>query len=332
MESGMLTIEISRQSNPPVTLSDISKAVKLVQLETSESSLLSIVQDIKLFDDKFYVVDMAGKILVFDTQGSFLYILGRQGNGPGEYTYISSMTIDSTSSLIYVASGRKLLAYSVDNKFVAEEVLPVFLDYLDVFDRKLWAIAQLNGVRTEEGYVNQTTLLEINPSLEVADSVSLRRVVLENQTAANYPYKYFISDIVNDRYLYTPVLTNEKILRDTLYQLVDKVLIPYAKFNFEKPHLNEKGDKTIWIKNMVNSASYIVCEYDSEEDNMLFLYSKANSKGYNMKGGFLDDHGDLVFLRPLDPANDIFYYVQAAAYSDSATEELNPTIGIVALK
>jgi hypothetical protein len=61
-----------------------------------------------------------------------------------------------------------------------------------------------------------------------------------------------------------------------------------------------------------------------------YLYSMEESQGYNLK--VLDEEGDPVFLRPLDPANDIFYYVKKVEYVDSSIEEANPIIGIVKLK
>ena len=327
-----MAIGVPAAPDDPISLVDVAESIRLVQLETKEASLLNMVQDVQLFDEKLYVVDLAGQVLVFDTEGNFLHMLGKSGNGPGEYTYISSLATDGSSRLIYIASGRKLLAYSPDNELVAQAQLPLFIDYLSVHEGKLFALAQLSGMETEEGYVNQTTLLEISPELEVADSIPVRRLTLKEQTAASFPYKHFITHVGNDRYLYSPVLTNETILRDTLYRLDGKTLTPFAKLDFKKRHLDEKGSKTISIKNMVNSRSYLMCEYDSGGDNMLFLFDKGKSTGHNLKGGLLDEEEDPIFIRPLDPSRDIFYFIKTATYSAGDTEELNPVIGIVGLK
>lgn len=328
----LMAIEVRKASDDPIRLEDIAESIQLIQLETKEGSLLNMIQDVKLYDEKLYVVDLAGQILVFDIEGNFLQMLGKNGNGPGEYTYISSLAIDESSNLIYIASGQKLLAYSTENELVAEAKLPLFINYLNTHNGKLFALAQLNGIETEQGYINQTTLLEISNSLEVADSIPVRRLILKEQIAATYPYKHFISKVDSDLYLYSPVLTNETILRDTLFRLEGKTLIPFAKLNFEQNHLNEKNQKIIWIKNMVNSRSYLICEYDSDGDNLMFLFDKGKSIGYNLKGGLLDGRDDPVILRPLDPAHDIFYFIKTAKYSADNTEELNPVIGIVSLK
>ena len=328
----LMAIEVPAAPGDPMRLVDLAESVRLVQLETRKASLLNMVQGVQLFDEKLYVVDLAGQLLVFDMEGNFLHMLGKSGNGPGEYTYISSLAIDGSSRLIYIASGRKLLAYSPDNEFVAEAQLPFFIDYLSAQGGKLLALAQLDGMETEGGYVNQTTLLEISPALEVTDSIPMRRLTLKEQTAASFPYKHFITHVDNDRYLYSPVLTNEPILRDTLYRLDAKTLTPFAKLDFKKKTLDEKGIKIIRIKNMVNSRGYLMCEYDSDGDNMLFLFDKGKSTGHNLKGGLLDGTGDPVLLRPLNPSRDIFYFIKTATFSAGDTEEPNPVIGIVELK
>lgn len=105
------------------------------------------------------------------------------------------------------------------------------------------------------------------------------------------------------------------------------------KLVFERPQsLNQQGYQTMLINNINNAASYIICEYDQDWERMMFLYDKKRSKGYNLKGGLVDDEGDVVLLRPLDLAKDTFYYVKEAKFSNSNVEETNPVIGIVKLK
>jgi hypothetical protein len=103
--------------------------------------------------------------------------------------------------------------------------------------------------------------------------------------------------------------------------------------DFEKPHINERGIKKYWIANMVNTRSYISSLYYNEKNEIrMYLHNKVTGKSYNFKEGILDHKGDPVLLRPMDPENDIFYYIKKDQFSDLKTEEKNPTIGIVRLK
>lgn len=331
---GLLTIEIPDTIDPQLSLTDISSSIQVIQLETNDKSLLNFIQDVKQNDGKLYVVDLAGRILVFDIQGRFLYQLGKQGNGPGEYSYVSSFSVDEASEQFFIAAGRKLMVYSGENTLIAEEVLPEFIDYVQVLPgSRLYLLLQLYGVQNEGGLANQTTLFEMDSELSIKDSIPFRVAYVDEQVAATYPYKHFMSNVGNQTYLYSPVLTNEKFLRDTLYIFRDNLLTPFAKFYFQGPHLTDKGDKAIWIKNAIVSSAYMICEYDdSGNGQMMFLYDQKNTIGYNLKGGLLDSEGDTVFLRPLDLTNDTFYYIKTAKYLDGSSEELNPLIGIVTLR
>ena len=64
----------------------------------------------------------------------------------------------------------------------------------------------------------------------------------------------------------------------------------------------------------------------------MFIYSKKESKGYNLEVGILDEDDQPVVLRPLDLENDIFYYIKEEEFQNTGVEELNPAIGIVKLR
>lgn len=59
---------------------------------------------------------------------------------------------------------------------------------------------------------------------------------------------------------------------------------------------------------------------------------KRKKEGLNLKEGFLNEEGDKVILRPLDLANDVFYFAKRQEYSNKSEEEQNPLIGIVTMK
>lgn len=86
------------------------------------------------------------------------------------------------------------------------------------------------------------------------------------------------------------------------------------------------------LYNIVNSSSYYILEYDQDWKRFMFLYDKKNKTGYNLSEGLIDDNGEPMFLRPLDLANNLFYYIKKVEYVDKSIEEENPIIGIVKLK
>lgn len=86
-----------------VSASEIIDRVCYVELETTDSSLIGEIKDIKLFNDTLYLLEGTGPIstiLVYSVQGKFLYKLGSYGKGPDELNKPRAFYIDSTG--IYV--------------------------------------------------------------------------------------------------------------------------------------------------------------------------------------------------------------------------------------
>jgi len=327
----LLSIDVPKRLDDKIQLSTISDSVYVIKLETKEGAFITNVSDVFRYKEDLVILTLDGRVLVFGSNGEFKQVLGKKGEGPGEYRYASSFAIEEELDLLYIVSSRKVLVYSSEFEFLKEYNLNFFIDYITLINGGLYAVSQEYGNVVEEGYANETILYSLNSEFEILDTLPLRKVVMEKKVASVLGYKHFLGTNGIHNFIYAPVTTNEEILRDTLYQLEGNQILPYAKLNFAKPHHDEKGRKLYWIANIVNTSNYILSHYFKKGDIIIFLYDKRNNKGYNT-AGFLDNEGDPVLLRPLDLANDIFYYIKKVEYVDKSTEEENPMIGIVKLK
>lgn len=331
-KSSIPIINVPKNVSGEIRLSDIAKSKRIIQLETSEKALLGGVFDVKLFNERLYVADRS-KILIFDMQGKFLNMLGRRGEGPGEYRGILSFTIDSTTGNVYVASDNRILVYSSDSSLLMERAFYHGTYYISFNESNLYITQNSIGNVVESGFATYTTLLKLTAQLEVSDSIPLKTVILKENGVGGFPIKNYLSTNKFGTYIYYPVLTQENLLRDTLYRMEGDEFIPSIKLQFEqKQSLNKHGFKTTNIYNIIHSSSYLICEYDQDWERRLFIYNTKTSTGYNLETGPLDDQGDRVVLRPLDLEKDRFFYIKATEYSNSKTEEPNPIIGIVELK
>lgn len=332
-ESNLLSISIPDSFDNIVSISDLSDSIKLIELETRPNAMISNINDVVYDGKNLLVTNSDGRILIFGPEGDFIQKLGKNGDGPGEHKYVSAIAIDNQSKNIFIVTRGKILIYSSSYEFLEEIKLNFYLDYFQVFNNTCYGISNEYGKVVKNGFENVTKLYRLGPKMEVEDTIVLRTAIVESKIATILGYRDYMSSIDDNLYIYTPVTTNENILRDTLYQLIGEDLIPFAKLNFEKPHLSEKGIKKYWIANIVNTQSYISSvSYNQEDEIRMLLYNKVTEKCYNFKKGILDDQGDPVLLRPLDPGNDIFYFIKKDQFSDLKTEEKNPTIGIVKLK
>lgn len=331
-DSKLETINVPNSRNSELFLSEIAESVELIQLETIKNGLLGYVLDVQLLRDRLFIHD-SFKISVFNLKGNFLNILGKSGDGPGEYGIIYSIAIDHLSGLIYVASERKLHVYNSNLQFIKEKKFPILLQFIGILNHRPILISETLGVKVINGFANQTNLFELDPDLQIVDSIHIRTVVLPERIISGYPFKHYLSVVENDNFLYKPVLTPENSIRDTLYKISGRELIPYIKLNFQKAQsLNIEGFKNTNINNIIYSKSYLICEYEHENQLMMFLFDRKKLIGYNLEGGIRDNDGEKVLLRPLDLSNDTFYFVKEVKFENSETEESNPIIGIVKLK
>ncbi len=330
-DKGITSFDVPKEAESEFQLSEIAKSIEYISLETSDSSYLSLIQDVKSYKDRLYIVDFPGRILVFDKDGRFIQQIGAEGEGPGEFYNLSSFTIDKDSETLHVATGRRLISYSLDNEYITEKSFPFFIDYIEIIDKSINLIAGEDGVKSGDKFVNQRSLFKVNSELDIVDSIPLIYREMNEQTGASYPYKNFISTIEEENFIYTPVLTNESIIRDTLFKLDETVLKPDLKLDFAPPLFNDDGNKLILIKNVILSKNFLICEYNREGSSALYIGARNSDFSVNLKEGLLIKDEEIVILRPFDLSNDQFYFVKTYNYSDTSTEELNPIIGIATL-
>lgn len=331
-EVGLMHIRVPDVVNSSIKLSEISDSITRLDLQSNEKVFLGYIFDVKFANNKLFIVE-ASRISIFDIDGKFIQFLGKYGEGPGEYHRIKSLDIDEESGLIYLSSYNKILVYNLEFDLVNERKLDFPVQYLKVLNDELYVLSEEVGLQVNDKFLNKTQFLKLDKSFNVLDSLPFRSIYFENKQVGGYPFRFWLSDLNDDYFLYVPVLTPENFIRDTLYQVKDGSIIPSVRFEFERGQsLNANGYQTLLLYNIFNSNSYYILEYDIDWKRYMFLYDKRTKENFNFEGGIYDHVGDIVFLRPLDLSNDIFYYIKEVKYIKNSGVENNPEVGIVKLK
>lgn len=327
----LFSITIPNKTDDPLLLSEMAITNQKIQLETKDGAFLGFVYNVKLHQDRLLVTD--SRISIFDLEGNFIQFLGKQGEGPGEYHRVYSMDIDEVTGRIYVSGYNKVLVYGPDYELIEEKKLEYPIGYLKILDGSLWIVSEEIGKKLGDEITNQTNIYKLDDSFKISDTIPFKTIVLDQIRIGGYNYRFWLSDIGEGIFMFMPVLTPENLMRDTLYQVKDKILEPALRFNFERPQsLDNREYQTLLLYNIVNSSSYYLVEYAQDWKIFMFLYDKKNQTGYNLSEGLTDEEGDPVFLRPLDLKEDLFYYIKKFEFEDKTIEEKNPIIGIVKLK
>jgi|GEM_PF-595296 hypothetical protein len=328
--SGIPTIKVPKESEE-ILLKNFIKSIKYIPLETKEGSYISSILELKIINGNFLIRDVSGRVLIFDSEGKFIRMLGKMGDGPREYSRAYSIETNEEEELIYLGSVRKIQIYSKDFEFIKEKNLPFFVSYLSVLNGELLIITKKDGAKMNSGASKETFLYKMNKSLELIDSTLFRIEQIIDRKTIGFTTKLYVSQNQTGAYLYTPVLIDEEYLRDTLYQIVDDFISPVLKLEFEGPKFSSDGTKNINIYNIIISSTYLFCQYDRENKRMLFFYDMIKKTGINITKGLLDENGDPHMLKPIDLSKNLFYFYSQTQFTNSAEEELNPTLIIVEL-
>lgn len=117
------TIQISDDLNGNLLMSSFVDTIEFIPLETTGVNLIGEINNIISKDNKYYIRSTQGKrnskIQVYDSNGSFLFMLNKQGNGPGEYTDFKDFALDDSCN-IYVIAFRKNIVYDSKGDFLYE--------------------------------------------------------------------------------------------------------------------------------------------------------------------------------------------------------------------
>ena len=98
-------------------LAEIADEIRYIRLESKQYTRISTTYLLD-FSEDFLLVSDRKNCFLFDNQGKFISKIGNAGRGPGEYTHISNVKIDSKSNNVLLQSGRSILRYDNNGLFI----------------------------------------------------------------------------------------------------------------------------------------------------------------------------------------------------------------------
>ncbi|MDR1340227.1 MAG: 6-bladed beta-propeller [Prevotellaceae bacterium] len=95
----------------------------MIELETTDSSLLYDIARILFFREKLFVLTRE-KVVVFDSKGKYLFNLSGTGQGPGEYTAFGNMFIKGEYIYVFDKMTKRVLCFDDNGKYLSAEKIP----------------------------------------------------------------------------------------------------------------------------------------------------------------------------------------------------------------
>lgn len=129
------TITASIEQEEDISLFDFVSKVRLIPLETTDSSLVAHVTKIITSKDKIFIYDrIQNQVFIFNREGQFFSKINQKGRGPEEYISISDLAINPFNGCLEILDPwGKLFAFDLNGKYLHSFRLPKDLHAYDEF-------------------------------------------------------------------------------------------------------------------------------------------------------------------------------------------------------
>ena len=115
------TQTIRWRTNKDFEIRDIIKDIQYIILEETPESIFADIYKLIIKNNRIYILDIRPKaLLVFEINGKFLYKIGRQGGGPGEYSnsLINFAVSENDEVIVYDHGKREMMKYDKNGKYI----------------------------------------------------------------------------------------------------------------------------------------------------------------------------------------------------------------------
>ena len=324
----LMIIPVETDQDSPVKLSEITKGeIKKISLElTDQSTIGRIAQVLYHSDGRLIVLDNSRepKIMVFDSNGKFIRRISSKGAGPGEFSRIKDIALDSNANILYIVTAEeKILCYNLDGVLLNEVRLnsPISIfsqdKYLNVF------ASRMDRNSEKDYFISQVLMFRVDKKFNVIDSLIIKPECNVEGFFLPDP-KVILSHVAKQTFFSYPDASPGMLLRDTLFELTAQKTIPVLKLRFS----DEGANNAFMLMNLWRSKRFVFAQY-FKRGIFYFVHDLKINKSSNMKGGLEDDvhHTGKVAIAPLLD-NTYYYFATPDLNNEKLKEEPNPNIYI----
>lgn len=241
------------------------KELRLIQLETTENSLVDNIYKVIVTDSMIYIFDSykGGGLVLFNSNGKFIKRIAH-GGGPGELHRLHDVSYDSNSNELIAYQHPYFIFYSSKGDFLRQQRLPLgFYNFLSLPDG--YILKALDNYGNEHlGNISQYTVYLTDKSFKIK-SACLPNIPI-NANYGGYSYLYANSGDIQ--------ITGN--FNDTIYHYTPEGLsaayaIDYASKKLPEHALNLKH-KAFYSFLSSNDYYYFLGEYlETPECNVFYL-------------------------------------------------------------
>ncbi len=230
------SIPLQPEEERAIRLTDITKKIKLVPLETMQASILADIEKIDYDAGRYFISSSHDKLVyVFDTLGNFSCRIGTKGKGPGEIQYPGPFALNKLKKEVWIDNNSLwFYKYDYDGNFEGN------------IDNKR------RGISCRDFYIHRDSLIYITTSKYIVHLGTKNEYCWDlwiKQPNGEYQTFFpFSAEVYGNGAMHLFTNTNFSTLSnsvtfhysesDTIYSIVDGSVLPQYVVDFGKRKTN----------------------------------------------------------------------------------------------
>lgn len=306
--TSLIVVDFEKSLNMecPMNMSDVADTIEYLELKTPKDIIVTRITNIMLVDN-FWIIHSIAGICKFTKEGEFIKMIGKKGQGPGEYLQIRGIDYDSNLKELLVVDAQKILFYDLDGSFLRDiKIVDDYFYNTGISDSVLWTGSL--GLHQDKHQVyafnhqKDTLCFVPNPNYGIQ---------VKNTDGVYFSHSRFEKEFY--RYNENLYLKNRPS-NDTVFRLSANRRYPYIVFDMGKYKLPlqyeawfsnidyEKYASSYWgIPSVAEDNDYLFLlaqrrnsisknPYEKNEDDWRYIaYDKKAQRGFCVKGKIQDD-------------------------------------------
>ncbi|MDR0973076.1 MAG: 6-bladed beta-propeller, partial [Prevotellaceae bacterium] len=106
-----------------IKLSEMVDSVRYILIEEPDEALVNFVSHIALTDE-YIIISDRNAVRCYDKQGRYLRTIARKGEGPGNFSAVSSMEISGDVLYVLDNNHNKVFRYDLNGRFLGDIPVP----------------------------------------------------------------------------------------------------------------------------------------------------------------------------------------------------------------
>ena len=317
----VIKIDVNPSSQPKGTLmlSELVEHIEYIPLETNDHCIVGTISSFDISDNFIVVyVVQTDEIFLLTRTGRFITLIGRRGQGPGEYISPGSVYIDEIKKCVYVKDGRRLLVYDFSGKHITTVSNDISNNSsICAYLNNQFILGTVSTRPKEDYYVYGIW----DTAMKLVKQ-GVKGVPIDLKLPAGSSIGVIVVSPAISCYIYQGLAhLRESVLNDTIYQLnrsnefIPKYIIHCGRYGMTPEakgdivHYQEVLPKYIGGMTFFETSDFLLSRYYYKELMNFCYFDKKGKKllYFNSKQGITDDYAGGIDFWPTKQINNYLY-------------------------